>query len=402
MVVVAAVKKHATLILGEIGNVATEIMLDSGSSLSLVRQVIISRMSNVAKIEPHAPQPSLVTASGDPLPIRGYIRAPVRIGPLQAMHEFIIVDSLVTPVILGTDFLQENNVALDFSSSPVTVFSSKLPTPDQKRTSPNNSEQDLWRPIWEDERQIRSKLCATLTTTDPGLDVVDECSIPWFSDPETYDIPKCEYNSLSQVVNEFADLFGTKPGMTTMECHYIPTSGCPVKVPPRRIPVHYREEVQRQLKDMLDQGIIEESSSPWMAPMVFVRKKSGDIRLCVDYRELNKKTTKDAYPLPLPDEVQDRLAGSAIFSTLDLQCGYWQMPVHPDDRAKTAFCPGPGMGLYQFTRMPFGLTGAPSSFQRLMDKLFHDMPFVTTYIDDVLIHSATEELHQQHLRAVFQ
>ena len=153
---------------------------------------------------------------------------------------------------------------------------------------------------------------------------------------------------------------------------------------------------------MLDQGIIEESSSPWMAPMVFVRKKSGEVPLCVDYRELNKKTTKNVYPFPLPDEVQDRLTGSAIFSTLDLHCGYWQMPAHPDDRAKTAFCPGPGMGLYQFTRMPFGLTGAPSSFQRLMDKLFRDMPFVTTYIDDVLIHSATEELHQQHLRAAFQ
>lgn len=82
---------------------------------------------------------------------------------------------------------------------------------------------------------------------------------------------------------------------------------------------------------MLDQGIIEESSSPWMAPMVFVRKKLEEVCLCVDYRELNKKTTKDVYPLPLPDEVQDRLAGSAIFSTLDLHCGYWQMPVHPDD-----------------------------------------------------------------------
>ena len=88
---------------------------------------------------------------------------------------------------------------------------------------------------------------------------------------------------------------------------------------------------------MLDQGIIEETSSPQMAPMVFPRKKSGEIRLCVDYRELNKKTIKDAYPLPLPDEMQDHLAGSAIFSMLDLQCGYWQMPVHPDDRAKTAF-----------------------------------------------------------------
>jgi len=91
---------------------------------------------------------------------------------------------------------------------------------------------------------------------------------------------------------------------------------------------------------MLEQGIIEESSSPWMAPVVFVLKKSGDLRMCIDYRELNKRTTKDAYPLPLPDEVQDQLSGS-----LDLQSGYWQLPVSPSDHHKTAFCPGPCMGL---------------------------------------------------------
>ena len=152
---------------------------------------------------------------------------------------------------------------------------------------------------------------------------------------------------------------------------------------------------------MLEQDIITESSSPWMAPAVFVPKKSGDIRLCIDYRELNKKTTKDAYP-PLPDEVQDRLSGSKIFSTLDLQSGYWQLPVNPEDQAKTAFCPGPGMGLFQFKRMPFGLTGAPSSFQRLMDRVLRGLPFVTTYLDDILIHSPDEITHCEHLHTVFQ
>ena len=121
----------------------------------------------------------------------------------------------------------------------------------------------------------------------------------------------------------------------------------------------------------------------------------------MDYRELNKKTQKDTYPLPLPDEVQDKLANSSIFSTLDLQCGYWQLPVHPQDRHKTAFYPGPGMGLFQFKCMPFGLTGAPSSFQRLMNQLFREVPFVTVYIDDILIHSANKEQHAQHLRQVF-
>ena len=94
---------------------------------------------------------------------------------------------------------------------------------------------------------------------------------------------------------------------------------------------------------MLKQDIITESSSPWMTPAVFVQKKSGELHICIDYQQLNKQTVRDAYPLPLPDKVQDRLAGSTVFTTLDLQSGYWQLPLAPEDQAKTAFCPGPGI-----------------------------------------------------------
>ena len=138
-----------------------------------------------------------------------------------------------------------------------------------------------------------------------------------------------------------------------------------------------------------------------MAPAVFVPKKSGELRICIDYRELNKHTSKDSYPLSLPNEVQDKLAGSTVFSTLDLHSGYWQLPVNPADREKTAFCPGPGLGLHEFCRMPFGLSGAPSSFQRLMDKTLQGLPFVTIYLDDILVHSANEEAHENHLDMVF-
>ncbi len=100
--------------------------------------------------------------------------------------------------------------------------------------------------------------------------------------------------------------------------------------------------------------------------------------------------------------MQDRLSTSTVFSTLDLHSGYWQLPVNPADCEKTAFCPGPGMGLFQFRRLPFGLSGAPSSFQRLMDKVLRNLPFVTTYIDDILVHSRTEGQHHDHLRQVFQ
>ena len=101
-----------------------------------------------------------------------------------------------------------------------------------------------------------------------------------------------------------------------------------------------------------------------MAPTVFVPKKSGELQICVNYRALNKQSVKDSYSLPLPNEIQDRLTNATVFSTLDLHSGYWQLPVVEEDQLKTAFCPGPRMGLYQFCRMPFGLLGAPASFQQ--------------------------------------
>ena len=155
-----------------------------------------------------------------------------------------------------------------------------------------------------------------------------------------------------------------------------------------------------RLEEMLVEGIIEESSSAWLAPAVFVKKKTGDIRLCVDYRELNKRTTKDAYPLPRPDEVQinwqDRRCSPLwTYSVATGNCQYTQQIV-------TAFSPGPGMGLFQFRRMPFGLSGAPASFQRLMDKVCRGLPFTTTYLDNVLVHSASMQEHAEHLRLVFE
>ena len=117
---------------------------------------------------------------------------------------------------------------------------------------------------------------------------------------------------------------------------------------------------------------------------------------------ITDNSIKDAYPLPRPDEVQDRLAGSRVFSTFDLRSGYWQLPLNSTDHIKTAFSPGPALGLFQFRRMPFGLAGAPASFWQLMNTIFRDLPFVTTYLDDVLIHSPTTQEHEQHLKIVFE
>ena len=324
-----------------------------------------------------------------------HIEVTVQIGQLKVRHNFLVVEKLVTPAILGTDFLQKHGITLDFTATPVAVY--------QHGNELSNTDiPDEVKLVWEAECQARKKRIAATVIEDEGAEATEECTVPRFGGPVNYDFPKRKVDTFTALVKEYRDLFTTTPGSTTLAQHYIPTSGSPTRVPPRCIPAHYVEEVEQQIQEMLAQGIIEESSSPWMAPAVFVRKKTGELRLCVDYRELNKKTTKDAYPLLLPDEIQDRLAGAQVFTTLDLQCGYWQLPVNPSDCEKTAFCPGPGMGLFQFRHMPFGLAGAPSSFQRLMNQIFRGLPFVTTYIDDVLVHSASEEEHVGHLRQVFQ
>jgi len=170
-------------------------------------------------------------------------------------------------------------------------------------------------PIYKDEQKTWARACAIVALESPGTDVVDECAVPSYHKPSSIELPECPEFHFECVVEQYRNLFCTTPGVTEATYHFIPTTGNPVKFPPRRIPAHYREEVDRQIQTMLNQGIIEESSSPWMAPAVFVPKKSGDLRMCIDYCELNKRTTKDAYPLPLPDEVQDQLWINHVLST---------------------------------------------------------------------------------------
>ncbi|XP_042563837.1 uncharacterized protein LOC122132932 isoform X2 [Clupea harengus] len=191
-------------------------------------------------------------------------------------------------------------------------------------------------------------------------------------------------------------------GCTNAVYHTIPTGGAaPIRQRYRPVPPNLYAELRTLLRDMLDGGVVRESSSPWAAPVVLVKKKDGSWRFCVDYRKLNAVTHKDAYPLPRVEESLTNLKKAEWYSTLDLASGYWQVEVHPTDREKTAFATP--LGLYEFERMPFGLCNAPATFQRLMQRCLggqvHD--FLLIYLDDIILYSPDFHSHIGHLEQVF-
>ncbi|GJZ94588.1 putative nucleotidyltransferase, ribonuclease H [Tanacetum coccineum] len=176
----------------------------------------------------------------------------------------------------------------------------------------------------------------------------------------------------------------------------------PVAKSPYRLAPTKMEELSGQLRELHDKGFIRPSSSPWGAPVLFVKKKDGSFRMCIDYRELNKLTIKNRYPFPRIDDLFDQLQGSQYFSKIDIRSGYHQLRVHEDDIPKTTFrtC----YGYFEFTVMPFGLTDAPAIFMDLMNRVCRPYleTFMIVFIDDILIYSKTREEHELHLGLVLE
>ncbi|XP_041862171.1 uncharacterized protein LOC121653037 [Melanotaenia boesemani] len=213
-----------------------------------------------------------------------------------------------------------------------------------------------------------------------------------------------EQKQVRSLLQKFQSVFSTHEGdigCTNLISHDIPlVDEVPVRQRFRRIPPSEYEAAKAHIRQLLETQVIRESSSPYASPIVLVKKKDGSLRLCVDYRLLNSKTRKDAFPLPRIEESLDALSGAKWFSTLDLAAGYNQVPVTEKDKAKTAFCTP--FGLFEWNRMPFGLCNAPSTFQRLMERIFGDQhgQSLLLYLDDVVVFSSTVEEHMNRLDAV--
>ncbi|GKA45120.1 putative reverse transcriptase domain-containing protein [Tanacetum coccineum] len=207
------------------------------------------------------------------------------------------------------------------------------------------------------------------------------------------------------VIRDFPEVFpeelpGLPPPRQVEFCIDLIPGAAPVARAPYHLAPSEMKELSKQLQELSEKGFIRPSSSPWGAPVLFVKKKDGSFRMCIDYRELNKLTIKNRYPLPRIDDLFDQLQGSSVYSKIDLHSGYHQLCIREEDIPITAF--RTRYGHYEFQVMPFGLTNAPAVFMDLMNRVCKPYldKFVIVFIDDILIYSKNKEEHGEHLKTI--
>jgi len=219
------------------------------------------------------------------------------------------------------------------------------------------------------------------------------------------EVERGEATSVIPVVQDFGDVFpeevsGLPPSREVeFSKDLVPGTG-PVSMAPYRMAPAELVELKKQIGELMAKQFIRPSTSPWGAPVLLVKKKDGSSRLCVDYKQLNKMTIKNKYPLLRIDDLMDQLHGPSVFSKIDLRSGYHQILVKANDVQKTAF--RSRYGHYEYVVMPFGVTNAPAVFMDYMNRIFRPFldKFVVVFIDDILIYSRTQEEHAEHLRLV--
>ena len=351
----------------------------------------------------------------------GSIKLPLKIGQYRGVVTLKVLDIGDYDVILGDEWLTASKAYIDSGERTCSVRSGKQvylirpydvePPKPMRRSQGGEASQ-------EQGSQPKHQLCLSAMQVKRLLPKARE--VYWIMVKRDL---VSELNSLREeakaqglsvehddprlkaLIDEFIDRFGPIPPALPMDRgigHTIPM--IPGSQPPWRCVYRLsqieKEELAKQLKEMLAAGWIEPSTSPYGAPMLFVRKKDGGLRMCIDYKALNKLTIKNRYPLPRIDDLLDQVGKAKYFSSLDLASGYHQIRISEEDVPKTAF--RTPLGHYQWRVLSMGLTNAPSTFQAVMNKIFGEQvgKHVVVYMDDILIFSDTKEEHLEHLRVV--
>ncbi|KAK9119024.1 hypothetical protein Scep_017117 [Stephania cephalantha] len=358
------------------------VMIDSGSTLSFIVGRMVGELGLASQtLDTHL---VLSTAAGDKIyPNRICRNCTIEVEGHQLPIDLRVLEYLEFDALLGMNWLAAYHAQLDCFLKTVTFRVPGIPEftfigvatalPITRGRLATTQEMEAFAAIVEPE--VRTEVSTEVRIED--VPVVRD-----FVDVFPDDLPGLPPPRAIEFIIEL--ISGTQP-----------TASRPYRMSPSK-----HEEVRRQLDDLLEKGFIHPSMSHWGAPVLFVKKKDGSMRMYIDYRKLNQVTVKNRYPLPKIDDLFDRLTGAKFFSKIDMRSGYHQLRIREEDIKKTAF--NTRYGLFEFTVMPFGLTNAPTIFMGLMHRVLRPYLdiYVIVFIDDILIYSMTREEYASHLRAV--
>lgn len=348
--------------------------------------------------------------------VLGHVRLRGRVPEVMAAGQTVILEGIVHVIGVPTDkWVVVEHPSISSLPGGVVVKNCLLTLPSKQSSHlpvflTNETDHDITIP----QRCVIAEIHALESVLSSGNAVSEsasQCSEPTVSKEEKFilnfgDSPLSQEwkNRITKKLREMPEVFAQHDldfGHTQKVKHCIKLhDDTPFKHRARPIHPHDIGAVRKHLQELLSSGVIRESESPFSSPIVVVRKKNGDVRLCIDYRKLNLQTVKDAYALPNLEETFSALNGSKWFTVLDLKSGYYQIEVAEVDKPKTAFvCP---LGFWEFNRMPQGVTNAPSTFQRLMERCMGDINLkeVLVFLDDLIVFSKTLEEHERRLLQV--
>ena len=378
---------------------------DSGANQSLLSARFCK--TNGVVVTP-APQ-TVELADGKSMQVAGVCNVRLQVGPYRSVHKcWVAALHPAYDLILGRTWMTLNGAIIDASCNTLSVQTVKgrltlsRPVPGSVETESEREPPFRLMSVLQAKRATR-KQEAVLVFVNSA-----EGQTQWAATSTDGLVPQSRLQQLldrnQSVFSE--DLAELPPDRGDREniVDLLP-GAVPKSVPQYRLTKTEKEAITEYVKELLEKKLIEPSSSPWGAPVLFVPKKTGEgwkkLRLCIDYRLLNKQTVRNSFPLPRIDDLVDQLGQAKVFSSLDLTSGYWQCRLSDSDKPKTAF--RTPFGLFQWRVAPMGLCNSPARFQSIMNRIFQPLlnKCVTVYLDDILVFSKTPEEHERHLQQVF-